>query len=143
MTPATKIIWKQEDRESPADQARRAIHQAEAALESVWSIWDAQLDVLAHRPDLPKMCGRTITALWTAIQTAQTLVEGYDYYLARCAEAGISPEDAAAAWNMHSSEAFEAELVEAESCGPNALRMIDETILARLGVPPQGETARA
>jgi hypothetical protein len=45
-------------------------------------------------------------------------------------------EDAAAAWDMHSSEAFEAELVEAERYGPNALRMIDAALLARLGIAP-------
>ena len=82
------------------------------------------------------MLRRAVDQLSTAISTARILVEAYDYYLARCIEAGISPEDAAAAWNIHSSEPFEAEVVEAESYGPNAMRMIDEHILAKLGIAP-------
>jgi hypothetical protein len=65
--------------------------------------------------DTPTMFGRVLRHLSQAMQAAQTLIEAYDYYLARCLEAGIGPEDAAAAWDIHSSEAFEAELVEAES----------------------------
>jgi hypothetical protein len=48
----------------------------------------------------------------------------------------MSPADAAAAWDIHSSETFEAALVEAESYSPNALRMIDDRLLARLEIPP-------
>jgi hypothetical protein len=131
----SNIIWKQADRETPTDKERRTLHQAEAALEVLWAIWDTQLDTLYHR-DAPKMFGRVLKQLNAAIHAAQTLVEAYDYYQARCAEAGITPEDAAAAWDMHSTEAFEAELVDAESVGPNAMRMIDEKILATLGIPP-------
>jgi hypothetical protein len=82
------------------------------------------------------MFGRILGHLSTALLQGQTLLEAYDYFQVRCAEAGISPEDAAAAWDMHSSEAFEADIIEAESYGPNAMRMIDETILARLRIPP-------
>jgi hypothetical protein len=139
---SSRTLWHQSDRETPADQARRTIHQAEAALQALWAVFDAQLDPVAHQ-DAPKMFGRTLTALGAALQAAQTLVGAYDYFLARCLEAGMSPADAAAAWDMHSSEAFEAEIVEAEAVGPNALRMIDDRLLARLGIAPQRGTNHA
>ena len=44
MTTPTKIIWHQSDRETPMAQARRTIMQAEATLESLWAVFDAQLD---------------------------------------------------------------------------------------------------
>jgi hypothetical protein len=134
MTTSPNLIWHQADRDTPSEQERRSILQAEAAVKALWAIYDAELASLQQRA--PKMFSRILGQLSTALNQAQTLLEAYDYYQVRCAEAGISPEDAAAAWDTHSSDAFEADIIEAESYGPNAMRMIDETILARLRIPP-------
>jgi hypothetical protein len=99
---------------------------------------DAELDRL--RSHHVKMFPRVIDELGDALHAALTLVRAYDYYIARCTEAGIPPKDAAVAWNIHSSEAFERELVEAESYGPNALRLVDTQILAKLGIAPHEAT---
>lgn len=133
----TKHIWRQQDRETPMQQARRTILQAEASLHALWGVYDADLDDLRYRG--PAMFQRTLADLATVLNATRTLFEAYDYFLARCAEAGMTPEAAHTAWDEHSTEEFEAEMVEAERAGPNAMRMIDETILARLGIPPHGE----
>jgi hypothetical protein len=94
-TPSN-IIWTQAERETPMEQERRAVLQAEAAVKALWAIYDAELETLRHRA--PRMFGRVPARLSGALTQAQTLLETYDYFLARYAEAGLSPEDAAAAW---------------------------------------------
>ena len=79
---------------------------------------------------------RVLRPLHEALWHTRILLDAYDYFLARCQEAGLTLEQAEAAWQVHSSPAFEAELVTGESYGPNALRMVDEQILAHLGLPP-------
>ena len=72
----------------------------------------------------------------TFARQTRILLEAYDYFLARCQDGGITLEQEEAVWQVHSSAAFEAELIEAESYGPNAIHMIDEQILTHLGLPP-------
>jgi hypothetical protein len=73
---------------------------------------------------------------------ARTLHQAYAYFLARCQEGGLTLEQAEAAWLAHASPALEDELLEAESYGPNTMRMIDEQILTHLGLPPHEAEVR-
>jgi len=136
--PTTKIIWRQEDRETPMERARRASLTASAALASMWGIHDALLDTTGYRDDVA-FYDRVFGSLTSALTTARTLLEAYEYFLARCAEAGLTPEQAHTSWQVHSSPAFEAELVNAEEFGPNALGMIDRQILRPMGLQPHDE----
>ena len=86
---------------------------------------------------------RALHPLSEQLDAATTLIEAYDCYLARCAAAGLTPERATAAWEAQSTPAWEAELVEAEADGPNALPMVDAQILAALGLPPHEEKEAA
>ena len=52
----------------------------------------------------------------------------------------MTAAQAHAAWEAHSSPAFEAELIEAESYSPNALLMVHTQILSHLGIVPHEET---
>jgi hypothetical protein len=136
MTMSSSILWRQEDRETDAEKERRLLHKAQGALQGIWAIVETQLDEpFGHRTE-PAMLGRVVKHLTTALNAAQTLIDAYEYHLARCLEASLSPETAATAWQLHSSEVFEAELIEAESYGPNFMRLVDETILAPLGIGP-------
>ena len=130
----SNIIWHQADRETPNQTAVRNIHQAEAVLRSLQGVLHEELADWHKHP--MQMLGRVYEQVSTALNVALTLAEAYDYFLHRCLEAGMSAEDAQAAWNIHSSAAFEAEVVEAESYGPNAMRMIDATILSKLHIAP-------
>jgi len=89
-----------------------------------------QVEQLKHATHALKAQTHTVT------RQTRILLEAYDYFLARCQEGGITLEQEEAAWQVHSSAAFEAELIEAESYGPNAIHMIDEQILTHLGLPP-------
>src|SRR5712691_11474922 len=135
--PTTKHIWRQADRETPMEQARRASLAASAALSSMWGIHDALLDSAGY--DEVAFYKRVFRELVTTLSTTRTLLEAYEYFLARCAEAGLSPEQAHTSWQVHSSPAFEAELVEAEALGPNAMGMIDRQILRPMGLKPHDE----
>ena len=130
----TKIIWHQKDREDAPTRARRTLIEAEAALSAMWDLYDGRLEHLTASG--PALLTRALKPLSEALLRARTLVDAYDYYVTRCLEAGLTPEQAHAGWDEWSSEDFEADLVEAESYGPNAIAMIDETILARLGIVP-------
>jgi hypothetical protein len=114
-------------------KARRDILTALAQLRGMESLCDDTLERLQQQPVFYK---RVLTPLLEALWHTRILLDAYDYFLARCQEAGLTPDQAEAAWQVHSSPAFEAELIEAESYGPNALRMIDEQILAKLGLKP-------
>ena len=129
----TKHIWHQQDRESGLTLARRHVLTTLASVEAMYHMADGALE---DRRRTPVFYQRALQPLLTAINQTQTLLEAYDYFLARCQEGGITLDQAEAAWQVHSSAAFEAELIEAESYGPNAMRMIDEQILVHLGLPP-------
>jgi hypothetical protein len=135
--PTTKQIWRQEDRESPMERARRESLTASAALVSMWGIYDALIDTTGYND--VAFYDRVFTSLTSTLTTTRTLLEAYEYFLARCGEAGLSPEQAHTSWQVHSSPAFEAELVHAEEFGPNALGMIDRQILRPMGLQPHDE----
>jgi hypothetical protein len=132
--PPTKILWNQADRETPQERERRTILQAQGLLAAMQHICDEGLDGVWHRA--PKLFERLGHTLQDALTAARVWLEAYDYFQARCAEAGMSPEDAAAAWDLHVTPEFERELVEAEGYGPNAIRMLDETVLRTLQIAP-------
>ena len=132
------IIWGQADRESPMGRARRDIVTALSQVRGMESLYEDHLERLQQQPVFYQ---RVLTPLHDALWHTRTLLEAYDYFLARCGEAGVSLDQADAAWQVHSSPAFEAELIEAESYGPNALHMVDEQILAALGLPPHDADA--
>jgi hypothetical protein len=131
---STKFIRHQKDREAGITLARRRVLMTLATVESMGHIADGAFhptrttDVFYPRAEYP---------LRDAIWHARVLLQAYDYYLARCQEGGITLEQAEAAWQVHSSPAFEAELIEAEeSFRANATHLIDEQILTHLGLPP-------
>jgi hypothetical protein len=104
-----------------------------ALVTGMTDMYDIQVDVTRQEGIFYQ---RVLGFLSGALYHTRTLLEAYDYYLARCAEAGLTAEQAHTAWQIHSSPEFEAEIVEAESYGPNALRMIDEQVLRPLGIGP-------
>jgi len=116
-------------------KARRDILTALAQLRGMESLYDDTLERLQQQPVFYK---RVLTPLHEALWHTRILLDAYDYFLARCQEAGLTPDQAEAAWQVHSSPAFEAELIEAESYGPNALPMVDTQLLAKLGLKPHG-----
>ena len=89
-----------------------------------------QVEQLKHETHALKAQTHTVT------RQTRILLEAYDCFLARCQDGGITLEQEEAAWEVHSSAAFAAELIEAESYGPHAMHMIDEQILTHLGLPP-------
>jgi hypothetical protein len=131
-------IWSQADREPPMLRARRDVLTMLATVNGMDAMYDAHLERIAQQPVFYE---RVLKPLATTLWHTRTLLEAYDYFLARCGEASITLDQAQAAWQVHSSEAFEAELIEAESYGPNAMRMIDEQILRHLGLGPHDETS--
>jgi hypothetical protein len=114
-------------------RARRDILTALAQVEGMARLYEDTLERLAQEPVFYQ---RVLTPLHELLWQTRHLLEAYDYFLARCLEAGITRDQAEAAWQVHSSPAFEAELVEAESYGPNILHMIDTQILCHLGLAP-------
>ena len=129
-------IWSQVDRETGIVKARRDLLTTLACVNGMEDMYDAQLERIAQQPVFYE---RVLTPLTTMLWHTRILLEAYDYFLARCLEAGITLDQAQAAWQVHSSAAFEAELIEAESYGPNALHMIDAQILSHLGLGPHDE----
>jgi hypothetical protein len=119
-------------------RARRDLLTALAQVRAMESLYE---DTLERLRQAPVFYQRVLTSLHETLWHTRTLLEAYDYFLARCAEAGFTPEQAEAAWQVHSSPAFEAELIEAESYGPNALPMVDEQILAKLGLAPHDQAS--
>jgi hypothetical protein len=136
---ATHHIWSQKDRETPMQRARREVVTALGALRSMQAIFEEALEELYRHNDPSTLYGRVLQPLSERINEATTLLEAYDYFLARCAEASLPPERATAAWEAQTSPAWEAAVLEAESYGPNALRMVDTQILAALGLPPHDD----
>jgi hypothetical protein len=132
---ATEHIWSQPDRETPMQRARRDVITAVGAVESMRALFEDALASL-YRPSETTLYARALQPLSAQISRALTLLEAYDYYLARCAEAGLTPAHAQAAWEAQSSAAWEAALVEGESHAPNALAMVDTQSLVALGLPP-------
>jgi hypothetical protein len=126
-------IWSQADREFESQKARRDLLTALAQVRSMESLYE---DTLERLQQAPVFYTRVLRPLHEALWHTRILLDAYDYFLARCQEAGLTLEQAEAAWQVHSSPAFEAELVMGESYGPNALRMVDEQILSHLGLPP-------
>jgi hypothetical protein len=126
-------IWSQADREPPLLRARRDILTALAQVRGMESLYEDTLERLQQEPIFYQ---RVLKPLHATLWHTRILLEAYDYFLARCLEAGISLDQAEAAWQIHSSPAFEAELVEAESYGPNAMHMIDTQVLCHLGLAP-------
>jgi hypothetical protein len=139
----TKHIWSQRDRETPMEQTRRDVVTAVAALRHLRAVFEESLEGLYRHQDPSALFARALQPLSEQLNATTTLVEAYDYYLARCAEAGLTPERATAAWEAQTSPAWEAEVVEAEAYGPNALPMVDAQILAALGLPPHEDKAEA
>ena len=129
----TNTIWSQEDRETPMLRARRTLLTTLASVTAMEAIYDRHVERTQQEPVFYE---RVLIPLQTALWHTRTLLEAHDYSLARCLEAGVSLDHAHAAWQVHSSPTFEAELIEAESYGPNAMHMIDEQILRHLGLPP-------
>jgi hypothetical protein len=129
-------IWSQADREPPMLRARRDVLTALAQVRGMEGVYEDTLERLQQEPVFYK---RVLAPLHEALWHTRILLEAYDYFLARCQEAGLSLDQAEAAWQVHSSAAFEAELIEAESYGPNALHMVDAQILAKLGLAPHDE----
>jgi hypothetical protein len=126
-------IWRQADRETGLVKARRDLLLALGAVDGLSALSDGHLDRLRHEP---VFYARALTPLFEALSLTRILLEAYEYFLARCQEAGMSLDDAQAAWQVHSSPEFEGELLDAERYGPNAMAMIDQHILARLGIGP-------
>jgi hypothetical protein len=116
------------------ERARRESLTVLATVTGMTDLYDGQLEAISAQPAI--FYERVLGYLQRALYDTRTLVEAYDYYLARCAEAGVTPDQAHAAWQVHSSPDFEGELGAAEAYGPNAMRMIDEQILAKLGIAP-------
>jgi len=135
-TMHTKQIWRQEDREDSMAAARRTVIKATTTLAGFWALYEADLEGVRYKTPI---YDRALKPLTDALNAARTLLEAYDYFLARCAEAGLTAVQAHAAWEAQSSPAWEAELVDAESYGPNALRLVDEHILSHLGIVPHEE----
>jgi len=135
---ATKLTWHQEDLDTAPARTLRELHKAQSALEVAGDLVDNQLNPLRAEGG-PTMFTRALTQFETTLSAMETLTKAYEYYLVRCLEAGLSPAAAATAWNIHSSEAFEDELIEAERHGPNAMQMIDISILRILGIPPHDQ----
>jgi hypothetical protein len=129
----TSTIWSQEDRETPMARARRVVLTTLASVKAMEAIYDQQNERTQQEPVFYE---RVLAPLHTTLWHTRILLEAYDYFLARCQEANVTLDQAHAAWQVHSTPAFEAELVEAESYGPNAMHMIDEQILCHLGLPP-------
>jgi hypothetical protein len=129
-------IWSQADRETPMLRARRDLLTTLATVTGMDAMYDAQVERIQQQP---VFYDRVLKPLATTLWHTRILLEAYDYFLARCQEAGISLDQAQAAWQVHSSPAFEAELIEAESYGPNAMHMIDTQILCHLGLAPHDE----
>ena len=136
----TKQIWSQKDRETPMEQARREVLTAVAALRHLRAVFEESVDSMYSRSDRT-LYARALQPLSESLSDASILLEAYDYYLARCAEAGLTPERATAAWEAQSSPGWEAEVIEAEAVGPNAMHMVDAQILAALGLPPHEDQA--
>jgi hypothetical protein len=134
----TKTIWNQADRETGLAKARREVLMALASVRSLEAIHDAALEAVQQQPIF---YARVLTPLAERLWHTRILLEAYDYFLARCQEAGVSLDQAQAAWQVHSSPEWEAELREAESYGPNAMGMIDEQILRHLGIAPHDQDA--
>jgi hypothetical protein len=134
--PTSKLIWHQSDREAPLPRARREVQALTTVLQGAYAMYEDQVGLSSH--EVP-FYARTLAPVTTALTAAQTLLRAYDYYLARCQEAGRSLDEAQAAWQVHSSPAFEAEIVEAESYGPNAMDMIDREVLAKMGIAPHAD----
>jgi hypothetical protein len=131
------LFWRQADREAPLPRARRGVQAMTTVLQGAYAIYEDQIGLrVGLSPHEVPFYARTLAPVTTALWAARTLFEAYDYYLARCEEAGLSLDDAHAAWQVHSSPAFEAELVEAEADGPNAMGMIDRQVLAKMGIAP-------
>ncbi len=131
-------IFGQKGRETPLERARRGVIRAQGALEVVMQLLEDEMMSPLWRDNPHAFFGRVLQPLFTAHAWASTLIEAYDYYLARCAEAGIPAERAHAVWEEYSTPAFEAEVVEVYDLGyfPNIMQRIDEQILVHLGVGP-------
>ena len=130
---ATHQVTCQEDRDDEMQRARRTVVKIKAALEAIWLLSDEMLD--AHRYDVP-LYTRICAVMAQAVQAQRLLIEAFDYYLARCAEAGLSVREAAAAWERYTAPMFEAELVEEGVYGAALLDRIDFQILLPLGLAP-------
>lgn len=128
----TKHIWSQTDRETPMEQSRRKVVTALAGLRHMRAVFAEALDELYRVNDLSTLYGRALHPLSERLNDATILLEAYDYHLARCAEAGLAPTHAAAAWEAQSSPAWEADVIEAESYGPNVLYNVDKQNLQSL-----------
>ena len=132
----TKHVWNQTDRESPMEQARRQVMTAAATLRHMRALFEESLDALYRHDDQSTLYGRALQPLSEHLNRATILVDAYEYHLARCAEAGLTPTHAASAWEASSSTGWEAEMIRAEDFGPNVLYNVDKQILAKLGLPP-------
>ncbi len=88
------------------------------------------------RKDNVPMIEPLIKAVDVALADVRGFLDCFDYFTARCAEAGITPDDAANQWTTHAPADFLATMRDWLDVGPNAIKLVDELILAPMGRAP-------
>src|SRR5262245_12476903 len=84
-------IWSQEDREIGIAKARRDVLTTLATVSGMDAMYDAQLERIEQQPVFYE---RVLKPLTTALWHTRILVQAFDYFLARCQEAGVSRDQA-------------------------------------------------
>ncbi len=84
-------------------------------------------------------------AVYVALADVSSFLGCFDYFTARCMEAGVTPDEARQQWETHAPADFLTTMRDWQEVGPNEIALVDQFILAPMGLPscPEKQTPDA
>ncbi len=75
-------------------------------------------------------------AVSVALADVRSFLGCFDYFAARCVEAGLTPDEARHQWETHAPADFLTTMRSWQEVGPNEIALVDQFILKPMGLPP-------
>jgi hypothetical protein len=123
---------------TPGDKAQLAVARADMLLDVLYDLFEGG-GMAPNGLDAPaEFYARLFAPVRAARAFAADLLEGYAYFLDRCAAASVVIEDAYAGWEASCTPAFEAAVVQSFMpdglLGDQGRRLIDAQLLLPMGI---------
>ena len=127
------MIWGQADRGSAMQVLHRKIADHARTLRITEDIFDDIEPAL--RKDTLSTMEQLTKAVYVALADVRSFLGCFDYFAARCVEAGLTPDEARHQWETHAPEDFLTTMRDWQEVGPNEIALVDQFILAPMGLP--------
>ena len=127
------MIWGQADRGSAMQVLHRKIVDHARTLRITEDIFD-DIEPALRKDTLPTMEPLT-KAVYVALADVSSFLGCLDYFMARCGEAGLTPDEARSQWETHAPADFLTTMRDWQEVGPNEIALVDQFILAPMPKP--------